>query len=75
MLLSICSLNSASVLHRPASFLGMRPRSGVQEVGPACKYRAVLRLPVPSSATKAAAAQQEGANTIFTARKWLLGLN
>lgn len=73
VLLSTCSLNSASVLHRPASFLGMRPRSGVQEVGPACKCRAVLRLPVPSSATKAAAAQQEGANTNFYSQKVALG--
>lgn len=69
VLLSIWSLNSASVLHRPASFLGTRPRFGVQEVGPACKCRAVLSLPTPSSTNKAAAAQQEGANMIFTAQK------
>lgn len=73
MLLSIWSLNSASVLHPPASFPGMRPRFGVQEVGPACKCRAVLSLPTPSSTNKAASAEQEGANRIFTAQKTALG--
>lgn len=73
VLLSICSLNSASVLHRPASFPGTRPRFGVQEVGPACKCRAVLSLPIPSSTNKAAAAEQGGANRIFTAQKAALG--
>lgn len=73
VLLSIWSLNSASVLHRPASFPGTRPRFGVQEVGPSCKYRAELSLPIPSSTNKAAAAHQGGANRIFTAQKAALG--
>lgn len=65
MLLSICNLNSASVLRRPASFLGVRPRLvfGVQEeVGPACKRKAVPGLSIPASS----AAEQEGANMVFT---------
>ena len=78
MLLSICNLNSASVLCRPASFLGVRPRLvfGVQEeVGPACKCKAVRGLLIPSSINEAVAAEQEGANSFLQARKWLLGLN
>lgn len=73
VLLSIWSLNSASVLHRPASFPGMRPRFGVQEVGPACKCRAGLSLPISSSTNNSAAAEQGSANTIFTAQKVALG--
>lgn len=78
MLFSICSLNSASVLHRPASFLGVRPRLvlGVQEeVGPACKCKAVLGLLIPSSRNRAVAAEQGDANTVLQAGKWLLDLN
>lgn len=76
VLLSVCNLNSASVLHRPASFLGVRPRLvfGVQEeVGPACKRKAVLGLPIPSSINEAVAAEQEGANMFFTSQKVALG--
>ena len=78
MLLSICSLNSASVLRHPAYFLGMRPRLvfGVQEeVGPACKCKAVLGLMIPSSINEAVAAEQKMQIWFLQARKWLLGLN